>query len=185
MKNYKYVVLFLVAFGNFLACFTQYQTGSLSTQLINGFNLNSGQFARLTTAQMIPTIFLSIFIGSISDKLGSRKTILIGLIITVLSLFLKLNSTSYVMLFIACMGGGLTGSFLNTINSKIINSWFEPEELGIMMGIVQASLSLGQVIALAMSGGCTYNFIFKISFIMGLILLILWIVFAKDSDREI
>jgi len=184
MKNYKYVIMFLVAFGNFLACFTQYQTGSLSTQLIQGFNLTSGEFARLTTAQMIPTIFLSIFVGTISDRLGSKKTILVGLLISVSCLFLKLNARSYTVLFIACMGGGLTGSFLNTINSKMINAWFDPDELGIMMGLIQAALSIGQVLALAMSGACTYEFIFKISFAMGVILLVLWIILAKDSDRE-
>jgi len=185
MKNYKYVILFLVAFGNFLACFTQYQTGSLSTQLINGFSLTSGEFARLTTAQMIPTIFLSIFVGTISDRLGSKKTILIGLTITVISLFLKLNAKSYLLLFITCMGCGLTGTFLNTINSKMINAWFSKEELGVMMGLIQAALSIGQVLALALSGACTYQFIFKISFVMGAILLVLWIIFAKDSDKEI
>lgn|GEM_PF-5118434 len=184
-KYYKYILLILVCMGNFIACFTQYQTSVMSKELIEAFNMTSGQFARLTTAQMIPTIFLSLVVGSVADKIGFKKTILIAMCITVSALFLKMSVKQYVLLFALCGLAGFIGTFFNTLNAKIISSEFDPSEMAFNMGLLQASLSLGQVLSLAYAGVLGYKKVFLISFIMAAVLFVLWLTVVKDRKTEV
>ncbi len=147
--------------------------------------MTSGQFARLTTAQMIPTIFLSLVVGSVADKIGFKKTILIAMCITVSALFLKMSVKQYVLLFALCGLAGFIGTFFNTLNAKIISSEFDPSEMAFNMGLLQASLSLGQVLSLAYAGVLGYKKVFLISFIMAAVLFVLWLTVVKDRKTEV
>jgi len=157
----------------------------MSTQIKSAFNMDAMKFSAITTAQMIPTVLFSLIIGLFVDKVGIKKGVLVALVISTLSLYLKINVQTYNLLFILCMGGGIVGSFFNSVNAKAVNMWFDKKEIPVCMGILQASLSLGQLLSLALCGAYNFRTIYLVTFIIAAIILVLWLLFIKENNNVI
>ena len=85
-----------------VAAYAQYQMNVFSIDLITAYQISASRFAFLFTAPMLPAIFLSIPLGKLSDKIGYRNAIQLGLAFTILGLTGRIFAESYSTLWI-CM----------------------------------------------------------------------------------
>lgn len=98
-----------------VAAYAQYQMNVFSIDLITAYQISASRFAFLFTAPMLPAIFLSIPLGKLSDKIGYRNAIQLGLAFTILGLTGRIFAESYSTLWI-CMA--FSGALLNGVDGN-------------------------------------------------------------------
>ena len=99
-----------------VAAYAQYQMNVFSIDLITAYQISASRFAFLFTAPMLPAIFLSIPLGKLSDKIGYRNAIQLGLAFTILGLTGRIFAESYSTLWI-CMAFSGASSITLFVNS--------------------------------------------------------------------
>jgi MFS family permease len=129
--------------------------------------------------------------GVISDKYGSGKTLLLGIVISILGCFLIPFSTTPLMLVISigilsAGGSGIAG--LPVIMSAV-NKLVPPEKSGMAFGFVNAGGSVGQFLFAPLAGLMIINYgwqasIFAICALLLMILPLVWILRHQPEKKK-
>ena len=129
--------------------------------------------------------------GVISDKYGSGKTLLLGIVISILGCFLIPFSTTPLMLVISigilsAGGSGIAG--LPVIMSAV-NKIVPPEKSGMAFGFVNAGGSVGQFLFAPLAGLMIINYgwqasIFAICALLLMILPLVWILRHQPEKKK-
>ena len=129
--------------------------------------------------------------GVISDKYGSGKTLLLGIVISTLGCFLIPFSTTPLMLVISigilsAGGSGIAG--LPVIMSAV-NKLVPPEKSGMAFGFVNAGGSVGQFLFAPLAGLMIINYgwqasIFAICALLLMILPLVWILRHQPEKKK-
>ncbi|NMZ43182.1 MFS transporter [Pseudomonas proteolytica] len=179
-------MLVITCLGMFSGSYAQFQLPPLAGRLIPELGITNPEFASLVTAPMIPSILLGIIAGILCDRMGIKKIIGIGLAFGAFGGLARLFATNYteMMIFLAFSGAG--SAFLNANLAKIISSWFPPEQMSKIMGIVLMAGTGGMVIGM----GTTALFPSTDSaFIFGgclcLVSTILWLIVVRDNRIDV
>ncbi|KAB0493494.1 MFS transporter [Pseudomonas psychrophila] len=180
------LMLVITCLGMFSGSYAQFQLPPLAARLIPELGITNPEFASLVTAPMIPSILLGIIAGILCDRMGIKKIIGIGLAFGAFGGLARLFATNYteMMIFLAFSGAG--SAFLNANLAKIISSWFPPEQMSKVMGIVLMAGTGGMVIGM----GTTALFPSTDSaFIFGgclcLVSTILWLIVVRDNRIDV
>ena len=129
--------------------------------------------------------------GVISDKYGSGKTLLLGIVISTLGCFLIPFSTTPLMLvlsigILSAGGSGIAG--LPVIMSAV-NKIVPPEKSGMAFGFVNAGGSVGQFLFAPLAGLMIINYgwqasIFAICALLLMILPLVWILRHQPEKKK-
>ena len=129
--------------------------------------------------------------GVISDKYGSGKTLLLGIVISTLGCFLIPFSTTPLMLvlsigILSAGGSGIAG--LPVIMSAV-NKLLPPEKSGMAFGFVNAGGSVGQFLFAPLAGLMIINYgwqasIFAICALLLMILPLVWILRHQPEKKK-
>jgi len=129
--------------------------------------------------------------GVISDKYGSGKTLLLGIVISILGCFLIPFSTTPLMLVISigilsAGGSGIAG--LPVIMSAV-NKLVPPEKSGMAFGFVNAGGSVGQFLFAPLAGLMIINYgwqasIFAICALLLMVLPLVWILRHQPENKK-
>ena len=129
--------------------------------------------------------------GVISDKYGSGKTLLLGIVISTLGCFLIPFSTTPLMLVISigilsAGGSGIAG--LPVIMSAV-NKLVPPEKSGMAFGFVNAGGSVGQFLFAPLAGLMIINYgwqasIFAICALLLMVLPLVWILRHQPENKK-
>ena len=129
--------------------------------------------------------------GVISDKYGSGKTLLLGIVISTLGCFLIPFSTTPLMLvlsigILSAGGSGIAG--LPVIMSAV-NKLVPPEKSGMAFGFVNAGGSVGQFLFAPLAGLMIINYgwqasIFAICALLLMILPLVWILRHQPEKKK-
>ena len=129
--------------------------------------------------------------GVISDKYGSGKTLLLGIVISILGCFLIPFSTTPLMLvlsigILSAGGSGIAG--LPVIMSAV-NKLVPPEKSGMAFGFVNAGGSVGQFLFAPLAGLMIINYgwqasIFAICALLLMILPLVWILRHQPEKKK-
>ena len=129
--------------------------------------------------------------GVISDKYGSGKTLLLGIVISTLGCFLIPFSTTPLMLvlsigILSAGGSGIAG--LPVIMSAV-NKLVPPEKSGMAFGFVNAGGSVGQFLFAPLAGLMIINYgwqasIFTICALLLMILPLVWILRHQPEKKK-
>lgn len=174
-----------------VSAYAQYQLNIYGKEIIDIYNLTSVEFSALFTAPMLPAVFLSLIAGKISDVIGSRKVIGIGLLITFIGLVGRQFTDSYVGMVWFMMLTGFTAIAVTVNAAKILGGIFSPKLLSLAMGFYITGSMLAQTFATAVSPSLFSNM--KIAFmsaiVFGLIITVCWWIglfaFPEKGLREI
>ncbi len=125
--------------------------------IIENFQLSHTQAGLLMSLFTLPSIFLAILAGLLSDRWGTYK---IGLF----SLFLVITGTLIFALsrtfFLAGLGRTIAGSgavTLTIVAAKILSQWFQGREIGSAMGIYNTAMPIGSIICFSTFGKLAAN----------------------------
>ncbi len=120
--------------------------GSLGNAIAQEFQLTASQKGLMVGVPVLSGSVLRLVLGALTDRIGGRKTALIGLSLTFIPLLLGMFATSnYSMLLIVGVMLGIAGaSFAAAL--PLASRWYPPEQQGLVMGIAGAGNS-GTVLA--------------------------------------
>lgn len=98
----------------------------------------------------MPTIGIMLTLiawGLLVDRIGERLVLAIGLGSTAIASLAAYFTTSFVLLGLCLLIGGMTAASANSASGRVVVGWFPPERRGLAMGIRQMSVPLGVAIA--------------------------------------
>lgn len=142
----------------------------------------------LLTAYALASFFTAPIWGNLSDKMGRKRLILIGLFgFSISFLIFALFSDSLTMMYVSRIIGGLFSGALYTSVTGFIGDSSSDENRNMYMGFMGMSIGLGFIFGPAIGGllgSISINTPFYVSSILLLILLIYAAIVLKDPPRK-
>jgi len=147
--GYRWVVLAVATFAQAASCFFVQGIGALSLELRADLGLGAAQLGLLLSAsQLVPLLGLSVA-GQLLDRHDERWVVGIGGCVIAAGLCTGVVAVGYAPLLVALLIVGAGYSTVQPGGSKSVAGWFGPSQRGLAMGIRQAGLPLGGVLAAA------------------------------------
>ena len=106
-KTYTIFISFIVALGGFLFGFDAGIISGVMSFAGPEFNLNEIQSGWVVSAPSFAAMFAMLFSGRLSDLIGRKKTLIFVALLYAISAILSAVATSYEMLYIARIIGGI------------------------------------------------------------------------------
>ena len=161
--------------------------GSLANSIVTEFGLSDSQKGLMVAVPLLGGAGLRLAIGLLTDRLGARRTAILGMSLTALPLLLGwLWADSFsTMLLVGLLLGVAGASFAAAL--PLASRWYPPHFQGLAMGIAGAGNS-GTVLAtffaprMALLWG--WHAVFGVALIPLLATLGFFFVFAKDSPNQ-
>ncbi len=161
--------------------------GALGNALAQTFGLTPGQKGLMVAIPLLGGSMMRLVLGVLTDRIGAKKTGLIGLTVTILPLLLGwLWVSSFNQLLIVGMLLGVAGASF-AVALPLASRWYPPHLQGLVLGIAGAGNS-GTALAtffgprLAKVWG--WHAVFGLALIPVVITLVVFAIFAKDSPTQ-
>src|SRR5258708_60836 len=120
--------------------------GALGNSIAEEFHLSAGQKGLMIGLPSLSGAVLRLILGALADRIGGRKTALIGLSLTFIPLLLGgLATNSFEMVLVVALLLGIAGASF-AVALPMASRWYPPEKQGLVMGIAGAGNS-GTVLA--------------------------------------
>lgn len=170
-------LLFMVFFS--IGCDT-YIVSPLISTITSDLNINISYGGYLVTSYSISYVIFSLLLGPISDKIGRKKMIMIGMSLFCIASFYTGLSKNYIMLLVARGFSGIGAACAAPNVWSYIGDSFEYKERGKVTGIVASGLSLGMILGVPIGAFLTKLINWRQNFyILGLIALLSAVLMLK------
>lgn len=161
--------------------------GPLGPFLSESLKLSAGQKGLLTAVPLLGGAFFRLILGPMTERLGGRRTGLIGLTITFLPLLLgwKFAATFTDFLGVGILLGVAGASFAAAL--PLASAWYPPEYQGLAMGIAGAGNSgtlFATLFAPRLAKIFGWHQVFLFAMIPVAIVWVLFVILAKDAPRK-
>ena len=160
--------------------------GALGSFIAEDLGLSNAQKGLMTATPLLAGSAFRLILGPLSDHIGSRKTGLIGLVLTLIPLltgWLFADSLATVIL-VGIMLGVAGASF--AVALPLASRWYPPEHQGLAMGLAGAGNS-GTVLASLFAPRFAQHYgwqpVFGLAMIPILLTLVVFFLLAKDSPK--
>ena len=178
----RWVVLVLLWMG-IVACFwAQMITAGMAHYLMPALGLTVPQLTMLVTGVMITFAVFSLPGGMLGDRIGTRTTLFIGILLAGIGGLLRAYSASFVLMFTYTLIMGIGVGFLMANMSKVVAYWFPPKEMHLALGIAATGIGVGSSIGLATGAlFASYAAGFLTTGIIALAVAVLWVIVARST----
>lgn len=181
----SYILLGLGSLGYFLFMFSWFSLAAYLVPIIEALGLSGTEAGIVTGAVQLSYIPLSLLSGLVIDRLGSRRSLSIGLVIIGVGHLLRGFSTEFLTILLPTLLLGVGGTAITFGLPKLVSELFPPERSGSMSSvyIVGATLGSATVFAIArplvgpLVGGWRPFFVYTGLVVIGFALL--WTVTAR------
>lgn len=131
------------SFPAFLNYIVPVQLALMVLPVVNTFGFSRGAFTFSNILWMLPGLVLSPFLGTISQRLGLRKMILLGALWGAVALgILSACRTLYQFYFVFLLGGFGFGPCSTYVASVLLNGWFQKRR-SFVCSVVMAGTGVG------------------------------------------
>lgn len=144
---YQWVILIILTMTQMCAALSTQSIGILAGFWKYDFVLSNFEIGLLASLLNIAPIVGILFMGKILDYHGERGPIAAGMAIISLSLLIMSQVKSYELLLVMLFFNGVGYGPIQPGGSRAVYSWFNNKKLGLAMGIRQASVPLGGMLA--------------------------------------
>nr|WP_296767699.1 MFS transporter [Rhodococcus sp. (in: high G+C Gram-positive bacteria)] len=106
--------------------------------------------ARAGLLVAMPTVGIMLTLiawGVLVDRIGERLVLAIGLGLTACASLAAYFTTSFALLGLFLLLGGMAAASANSASGRVVVGWFPPQRRGLAMGIRQMSVPLGVAVA--------------------------------------
>jgi MFS family permease len=107
------------------------------------YGLSLGEIGIVLAATNVGMTLTLLPWGIISDRIGERLAIAVGLTGAALSLAVAASVNGFTALVVALVATGAFGASVNSASGRAVMHWFGPEERGLALGIRQAAIPIG------------------------------------------
>jgi len=181
---YRWVILIVSILAGFIGSYAQFQLPPLAYRLMPALHMSPSQFAALMGGPMTGSMFICILGGTLADRYGVKKIVAVGLVLAVIGCTFRYAVTSFWPFFFLTVLSGLASGLLVSNLAKLFGAWFLPEQMGTMMGVYMIGPMFAQFVGTATTPlfpSDASAFIF--SGVVCLVILVLWLVFAKNRPE--
>lgn len=189
LKNSKaqaIIVLVCVWLGVFIASYAQNQLAGMSTQFQETYGFTGEQYAAIYSASQFIGIFFAFVAGLISDKIGTRRIVLIAAVVVMIAAFARIFAFSFEAQYIANMMCGFTGLFMAVNRAKILGGWFPPTSIAMAVGIATTTTPVANTLGVGLTSLMpSVRFAFAVTAAVTVVFFLLWLFFGKERSEEI
>jgi sugar phosphate permease len=116
---------------------------AITPELQAHYELSLGQIGLLLGATNAGMTLTLLAWGLVSDRIGERLAIVIGLTGSALSLAVAASVNGFAALIAALVATGAFGASVNSASGRAVMHWFAADERGLALGIRQAAIPIG------------------------------------------
>ena len=142
-KTYTIFISFIVALGGFLFGFDAGIISGVMSFAGPEFNLNEIQSGWVVSAPSFAAMFAMLFSGRLSDHIGRKKTLIFVALLYAISAILSAVATSYEMLYIARIIGGVAFGAALVLAPMYIAEISTAENRGKLVSLQQLNIVFG------------------------------------------
>ena len=167
--------------AQFVGNYGDFQLAAIPARIYEAFHLTDMQFSSVVTAPMLPSIFLSIVIGLMVDRLGIPKIVGIWLALAALGFGLRCFAQNYTTLLIAMALSGCGCMIVNAHVAKLASALYPMDKVSRVVGILMGGANAATAVAFATTSLIpSLNVIFLIPAVASVVIFVLWAIFARD-----
>ncbi len=156
--------------------------------IINDLHLSSSQVQWVQESYVLVFAALLLVWGSIADRIGRRKLLLIGIGLFVFASVWASFATDDVSLIIARIEQGIGGAMVLPTTLSIVNATFKGKERGIAFAVwgstIGGMVAVGPVLGGWLATEFSWRWAFMINVPLGIIIAIGILVFVRESKVE-
>ena len=161
--------------------------GALANAIVVDFPLSSLEKGLLVGTPILGGAILRLVLGLLADRLGARRTGMIGMVLTILPLMMGwLWADSFGEILVVGLLLGVAGASF-AVALPLASRWYGPEQQGLALGIVAAG-NTGTALATLFGPWLAEQFgwhaVFGLALVPLSIVLGLFALFAKDSPNQ-
>ena len=145
--SFRWTILSLICVSHVIGASAQYGINTLAPFYKDELGLSRAQVGLFFSAFYLAMTGASFGTGWLADRLGVRKTTLLGHLGVGICTMAAALSLSFELAFISFFLAGFGYSFLNPASSIGVMTWFHRDERGTAMGIKQTGVPAGGVLA--------------------------------------
>ena len=142
-KTYTIFISFIVALGGFLFGFDAGIISGVMSFAGPEFNLNEIQSGWVVSAPSFAAMFAMLFSGRLSDHIGRKKTLIFVAFLYAISAVLSAMATSYEMLYVARIIGGVAFGAALVLAPMYIAEISTAENRGKLVSLQQLNIVFG------------------------------------------
>ena len=143
MASYRWLILAAGTLAATSLSAVQIGISAIAPELQGHYGLSLAQTAVVLAATNAGMTMTLLAWGYISDRIGERLSIGIGLTGAALALFGAASAGAFALLVVALVATGAFGAAVNSASGRAVMHWFAPEERGLALGIRQAAIPIG------------------------------------------
>jgi predicted MFS family arabinose efflux permease len=185
--RYRWIVLTVTLLAFVAYAFSFQIIPPLIPSILGEFGVSNAEAGLLMSIVLLPGLVLSIFVSLAISKFGTKKIIILSLILVLTGTLISSSANSYIVLLLGRLILGIGGAILLPAAPTIIALWFEKRELGKAMGIFAVNMPLATVFALPVGGalaGIGWRYAFYLSSALAIIATLAFIILFKDRPIE-
>ena len=181
----KWLVLIAMFMAGATAGFVQYQLSVFAPEMMSTMGLSTTQFSSLFTAGMVVGFAFSFIGGTVSDVLGTKRTVTIAYVLTLTGAVAKIFVASYVLLWISIFLTGFATTLAAVNSSRVFKGWFGARMM-LAMGIYNVSGVLAQAFSTSFTAMLFPNYRSASvgAAVFVLLAALAWIFFYQDPEKE-
>jgi len=161
--------------------------GALANAIVPDFDLSEAEKGLMVAVPLLGGAVLRLVLGLLTDRMGARRTGMIGLAITVLPLVLGwLWADSFSKLLLVGLLLGVAGASF-AVALPLASRWYPPQYQGLAMGIAGAGNSgtaLATFFGPRLAEVIGWHAVFGLALVPILVTLAVFVLLAKDSPRQ-
>jgi NNP family nitrate/nitrite transporter-like MFS transporter len=161
--------------------------GALANSIVADFDLSAAQKGFMVAVPILSGALLRLVLGVLTDQCGARRTAILGLLLTLLPLFLGwLWADSFSRVLLVGLLLGVAGASF-AVALPLASRWYPPQFQGVVMGIAGAGNSgtaLATFFGPRLAEAWGWHAVFGLALPPLLCTLAVFLLFAKDSPRQ-
>ena len=161
--------------------------GALANAIVADFPLSSFEKGLLVGTPILGGAILRLVLGVMADRIGARRTAMIGMVLTILPLLLGwLWADSFGEILVVGLLLGVAGASF-AVALPLASRWYKPEQQGLALGIAGAGnsgTSLATLFGPWIAEQLGWHAVFGLALVPLGIVLCLFVLFAKDSPNQ-
>jgi len=141
--NYRWLILAAGTLSATSLSAVQIGISAITPELQAHYGLSLGQIGLLLGATNAGMTLTLLAWGIVSDRIGERLAIVIGLTGSAVSLAVAASVNGFAALIAALVATGAFGASVNSASGRAVMHWFAADERGLALGIRQAAIPIG------------------------------------------
>jgi sugar phosphate permease len=143
VQKYRWLILAAGTLASTSLSAVQIGISAVAPAIRSEYGLSLAQMGVVLAATNVGMTLTLLPWGIVSDRIGERLSIVIGLTGSAFALAAAAEATGFGALIAALAVTGALGAAVNSASGRAVMHWFAPTERGLALGIRQAAIPLG------------------------------------------